>query len=892
MSNDKLNSIVLAGLLHDIGKLLERGEIFPEVRNDPHYTGFCPRNDHGDPTHLHAAHTRRFCEWLSERFTCLQRGEMADWKDWCAGHHQMDKGAEASVIRIADRLSAREREPGEYYQRRIHQRTRLEPVLERVSISGGDGGLATRYRYPLRRLTTRRADFFPAPGEDLGVRPMEGAEGAVPDPARWTHLIAEEPLKADYAALAQGLMAELTALSTAHPDLETDALTVSLMTLLERYTANVPSATNVRHPDISLFDHLRTTAAIAQALYLAQEQENHFPVELGPADDTIRWYLVCGDFSGIQKFIYNLTNKGAAKGLRGRSFYVGYFCRLCADFILRRLGMTRAGLLYNSGGKFYLLIPANLRDRLSEVRREINGWLIDGFDGHVFFGLGLAGVNAGMFRQGEMNRAWKTAAEDLEADRMRKFIDLLAPAFFEPATDFDPTQSCPVCGSRRRGKRGDRCASCDRLERAGVWLKEAEALLTVWGGDERDRVSRQCGSGRHLPFEDLDAHLFLLSEKELEAVSALRGLDGECVLIHRLADRPFGELRLPGCAVGSQYLAKWDPKRQEKPDPEGGGTVPWDFEDYAEASQGIPRLGVLRMDVDNLGMVFIKGLQFPEREAVTVDGKVRKGWGDAVRADGVLRRKPMASISRMVTLSRQLNHFFSGYIPALLEEERFDRCQTIYAGGDDLFVIGSWDQLPALARTIRDEFRAFCCGNPDFSISGGLTLQRGRYPIYKGARRAGDAEKAAKEVRRAWLPDAGETEKDGFSFLDVPVAWEDMPRAEGIKKLIEAEIRENRGLLSFLSRVAAANAMRVREIALRRRIPWTEAWREIEYGPWRWRTAYQLRRRYKDDSARERWSEILFGSRFDAEPTTLPVYAWLELPLRWADYLHREKGGR
>jgi CRISPR-associated protein Csm1 len=740
-------------------------------------------------------------------------------------------------------------------------------------------------------LTLEKEDLFPAPAAVLGVQEMPEAGGVIKDPAEWTHMVSDTPLTSDYEALCHGLMADIEALAGQNPDLDLESLILSLMTLLERYTANVPSAANVRHPDISLFDHMRTTAAIAQALYLYGEHEGRFSVDIAGQDETARWLLVCGDFSGIQKFIYNLTNKGAAKGLRGRSFYVGYFCRLCADYILRAMGLTRAGLLYNSGGKFYLLIPAHLRERLYEVRTEINRWLIDEFDGNVFFGLGLAPVSAAMFEQGKMDAAWKTAAEDLEVDRMRKFNELMSPAFFEPAVDFDPTDSCPVCGSRRPEKSGDRCDACAHLERVGIWLKDADAMLTVRGREDAERVSEKLAHRRRLEFKNLDACLFLLAEEEIMVIADIGRIDGECVLINRLADSPFTDLALPGCAVSTQYMGKWNPNRQMRRT-EDGEKVPWDFEDYAEAAGGIPRLGVLRMDVDNLGMVFIRGLQFPEREAVTVDGKSREGWGDVIRENGGIKRKSMASISRMVTLSRQLNVFFSGYVPALMEADRFDRCQTIYAGGDDLFVIGSWDQLPDLAKTIREEFREFCCGNPDFSISGGLTLQRGRYPIYKGAKAAGEAEKSGKRVRKIWGPEAGDLAKDGFCFMGVPVAWEDMRHAERIKLLIEEEMRDNRGLLGFLSQVAASNAMRVREIALRKRVPAAEAWREIDFGPWRWRTAYQLRRRYKDDEVRALWSDILFASRVDGEASTIPVYAWLELPLRWADYQNREKGGK
>lgn len=890
MLDEKRHLVVLAGLLHDVGKLFERGEMFAEARKDPLYLQSCPTSREGYPTHLHITHTHAFCDWLSDRFDCLKQAG-GDWKNWCAAHHRNDEtGPEASMVRLSDRLSSREREKGGYYQRRIHQKTRLEPVLERVYLADNDEAFATRFRYPLRPLRVERDSFFPMTAAELGLKEMKNAAGAVPNPDQWTHLVADRPLVDEFRSLGEGLLAEIEALSNSHPGMRLDHLLISLMTLLERYTANVPSATNVRHPDISLFDHLRSTAAICQALYLFQENEGRFPVDMSPDDSAVRWLLVCGDFSGIQKFIYNLTNKGAAKGLRGRSFYVGYFCRICADYLLRELGLTRASLLYNSGGKFYLLLPAHLKDRLFELRGQVNSWLLDRFGGDVFFGLGLAEVSANMFHQGEMDSAWKTAAGSLEKDRMTQFRDLMTQEFFEPQTEFDPTRSCPVCGSREMEDE-ERCEVCRALERVGSWLKDTDALLTVRGAESIDRMRDKPGGNRYLDFPNLDTRLFFLHIDTLKSLGDLKGIEAECVFLNRWADRAFSDLPLPDCAVSTLYVGKWDPKRQVKTG-ENGEPVPWDFDDYAEHAAGIGRLGILRMDVDNLGMAFIRGLRFPERESVSVNGVKKKGWGAVVLENGVPERKSMASISRMVTLSRQLNHFFSGYVPGLLEEDRFDRCQVIYAGGDDLFIIGSWDQLPDLAKTIRTEFQAFCCGNPDFTISGGLTLQRGRYPIYKGAKRAGEAEKQAKEVRQTWGKARHRMHKDSFCFLGVPVVWEDMGRAEIIKALFEAEMEQNRGLMSFLAQMTAGNKVLANSVSRRKNLPPAKAWEEIAYTAWRWRTAYQLRRRYKDRETRQKWADILFADQFGDDHATLPVYAWLELPLRWTDYLHRNKGGK
>lgn len=889
MENKKRLLVVLAGLLHDTGKLLERGEVFKEARTDDTYLAFCPKARKGGyPTHMHVTHTRAFCDWLEERFDCLKNTPDKSWKDWCAGHHLVEGGSEAAVIRISDRLSSSERDEGTHYQKDIHRKTLLEPVLERVSLEGHEDCLRTRYRYPLRPLTSDRESVFPVRGEDLhingrspGLKEMKGAEGAVSDPSGWSHLIADDTsLIVDaYRELGEGLIKDIQNLSENHgKDMVLPDLLICLMTLLEKYTAGVPSATNVRHPDISLFDHLRTTAAIAQALYLYREEKEEQHTVLPEDDDIPRWLLVCGDFSGIQKFIYNLSSKGAAKGLRGRSFYVGHFCRICSDYLLNKLGLHRAALLYNSGGKFYLLIPSHLKKKLYEVRAEVNHWLLERFRGDVFFGLGIAEVTAPMFSQGKMNDAWETAALDLERDRQQKFRERLADvSFFAPQTEDNPAKHCRVCGSNRDLKERDRdgekilrCDSCHEMEMIGKNITDTAALFIFRGTKEegiRIRTAAALSAERFFFIEKLKTAYLLIPEDRLHILKNITS-PGECIFFGKYADMNFAKLHLPNAAVSFLHIGKWEKNRciHENGDP-------WDFEDYAKKSQGISRMGILRMDVDNLGMVFIKGLHFPERK--------NKGWG------AVSGKKSMASISRMVTLSRQLNLFFSGYLPRILENGEFDRCQIIYAGGDDLFIIGSWDQLPDLAEKIRSEFREFCCMNPVFSISGGLHLQGGKYPVYKGAQMAGEAEKKAKTLREEWGIAQNTLHKDAFCFL-APIAWEDYEKAKKIQGILEKEMKKDRGFLSWLSRMTAGNKVLAEHRSRKQNISLAKAWQDIVYESWRWRTAYQLRRRYgKDEDMIKQWTETLFPKDGE-ERSKIPVHAWLEMPVRWTEFLYRK----
>jgi CRISPR-associated protein Csm1 len=165
------------------------------------------------------------------------------------------------------------------------------------------------------------------------------------------------------------------------------------------------------------------------------------------------------------------------------------------------------------------------------------------------------------------------------------------------------------------------------------------------------------------------------------------------------------------------------------------------FTCLAQASRGRKTLGILKADVDNLGLIFING--FPEKQG---------------RSD--------KSISRISTLSRLLDTFFTGRLDHLLRTE-FQDIYTVYAGGDDLLVLGPWDQTLRFALHLRQEFAAWCCGNPDFTLSAGLAVVKPRLPIYAAIGQADDLLDEAKHDKAL-----GENEpKNQFAVLGGLFKW-------------------------------------------------------------------------------------------------------------------------
>ena len=192
------------------------------------------------------------------------------------------------------------------------------------------------------------------------------------------------------------------------------------------------------------------------------------------------------------------------------------------------------------------------------------------------------------------------------------------------------------------------------------------------------------------------------------------------------------------------------------PLPIGNYSAGKDLDTLAKDAKGIDKIGVLRMDVDNLGRIFREGLA-PE----------------------------LRTISRITNLSRFLNYFFKGYLNLLGEfkednvrgicnsawdggrlRARENRDFTIvYAGGDDLLIVGSWDDVFELAFDIDALFRRYVGGNDNITISGGFCIFDAKFPFYKMAEISGDKEGKAKEEgrNRIWMLERGIIEKEGYA---------------------------------------------------------------------------------------------------------------------------------
>ncbi|MCS6927341.1 MAG: type III-A CRISPR-associated protein Cas10/Csm1, partial [Candidatus Binatia bacterium] len=840
----------LAALLHDIGKFHER-----TLRPLPSWAS----SYRNEAKYSHEPFSALFVDDFLGSWT----GDIHTLRRLVLKHHTPSLPDEL-LVALADRLSANERAEaeGDVEGARGRAESVLRTVLSRVELTQQRGD-APLY-HDLVALSLNREVLFPK-------RTVSGSAGA-------------------YAALWQAFTQEVGRIPRG------DFLT--LLAVLRKFTWAIPSDTRYDIvPDISLYQHLKTTAAIAACL-LREELDEHelqtllaalthlFRKEpLTPAEkDLVRrnlCALVKGDVSGTQDFLYLLTSSGAARGLRGRSFYLQLLTEVIADWILHQFHLLPTNLLFAGGGHFYLLLPyREVEERLDALKRQIAQKLWRAHRGDLSLTVDFVPVTALDFLEGEAGGnafadKWGAVSRRVDEHKRRKWRHMgsdtmLRELFTACQQGTTAEEMCQVCHGEWKPNvdRLDddirKCRRCVQFEELGRSLRDPTHLVifTVPAAEPPDPwdwrgVLRAFGAevwfvrkGDEIP------------PRPRHATAAMVYTFNETNFLRDdvLTRFCWGDLPV---RYDFRLLADVTPVKGYDA---GGNPIIAEFSDLAEASQGVKWLGVLRMDVDSLGEVFKGGL-----------GK-------------------QATISRMSTLSESLRLFFEGWVPQLCRRyNRFaqgdkDRLYLIYAGGDDLFIVGAWSVLPELAKQIRDDFRLFV-GGDQVTLSGGIAIEHQKFPLYQVASDAKHAlDGQAKEFTRQ-----GGRGKDALCFLRTAIGWE---RVEELMQWKDTLLRLlapgngttplPRALLTRLAEIAALyseNGARKRRLHRQGKITLEQMEEMVHYDKWQWRLAYQLSRfaeRYPDHKDTIAALQRAIVRERDG------VISFLHVLARWAELSTRE----
>lgn len=583
--------------------------------------------------------------------------------------------------------------------------------------------------------------------------------------------------------------------------------------IFRKHTWAFPSA--MSGEAISLYEEFKLLAGLVHA-----SQGSVEPVE--------ELTLVAVDFPGIQRMIYTITSKGAAKGLRGRSFFLQLLSDAVARRMLAALDLPWLNLVYMAGANFVLLAEPGAQSTIQPEVTELNRKLLTNFQGDISLSVAYQTIALTDLWGDTFLQQWYALKRQLGENKLRPFADQVLEnweGLFTPQ-GIGTEKRCVVC--HREPEIEDLpidevewwCDECKLFDELARTLAEQYRYLSV--ADEVDPTSASRWQNRLF---DLTGWWYELHDQLPQ--------DGRAFYVLNHTDF------MEDHAVGFRFLATRTPYSVTQRSIR-------DFEQLSEESHGIRRIGILRMDVDNLGKVF--GSYMPEPNLAVVSAA-----------------------------SSEMSLFFNGWLNKIfedLETERPDTLYAIYAGGDDLFIVGPWDMMPMLAQRIRDDFTHYVDHNPYLTISAGIAVIEPHYPLYR----------AAEEARIALDDRAkGRKGKNAISFLGQVVGWDDG---------WQLVVREKDRMLGLLDRgMPKALHQTVRRIYMQ----YLEERQIVQgspdilyYGRWMWMQAYSLTRLV------ERYAERIQDAKHQIQqlqgsllnPQTIHLAG---LAARWTELLDRQQ---
>jgi CRISPR-associated protein Csm1 len=168
-----------------------------------------------------------------------------------------------------------------------------------------------------------------------------------------------------------------------------------------------------------------------------------------------------------------------------------------------------------------------------------------------------------------------------------------------------------------------------------------------------------------------------------------------------------------------------------------------DFEWIAEKSDGDHKLAAVKLDVDNLGSLF----------------------KDRTKED-------------YTTLSKALIDFFDAKLLQLISDLKMrQNIYVVFSGGDDCFLIGTWEKAFKLAIQLRQEFADFqrnlkdkiiSLPKDDITFSAGIVVFASHYPMLRLAEEAEDALGASKRAR----------EKNSITVFGKTLTWTEFEQSQ------------------------------------------------------------------------------------------------------------------
>jgi CRISPR-associated protein Csm1 len=433
--------------------------------------------------------------------------------------------------------------------------------------------------------------------------------------------------------------------------------------------------------------------------------------------------LVKGDFSGIQEFIFNVKSEGAAKTLKAKSFFIKAISQISVTYLFEKFDIPindREDLTISvSGGNYFILLP--LIDTSESVLNEYCTKA-----NHLLSKIGLSIVLSYTIYKADN---YPNNLDELNEHSLTTKYKLLNNLPFEELfTPFQDNNSLKWAGF-------------------GTSLRNAKSFKIV----PFNEVCKEAHEEESLRVTD---HSIIFLSYQLMLSNEITKVDKFSL-----------ENKLDTCFPFNSRT-----------------NVVLKFEEIAGKAGSTTKLGILKIDVDNLGTIF-------------------------QLTDNVQNHKKM---------SESFRNFFENSLYELIyhNTDYQNSVYSIISGGDECFLVGDWYKIINLAFEINSNFRSFVLNteilrNSNVTISAGIIIIHSKFPVVRFAEMAENALHQAKTIPH-WVQVTANgvnsyCSKDSVTLFNTTIKWDDWQNVKIIKDKLESFIANNPRSLLMNARKAVLN---------------------------------------------------------------------------------------
>ena len=716
----EIDLIALAGLLHDIGKFGQRAEI-------PLREPF-KRNIY---KHRHSAYTHQI---LLDYFNDIQNYHQASYE-----HHVVNQNSDIDswIVATADRLaSGFEREKFEEYNEFIEEEVNTsfrEQKLDHIFCKKG--------KFPINTLkpTTIFSD-------------LQTQEG--------------------YSVLWDKFVQELETINNIEHfplNLKID----SLEYLLKKYCSFIPSSTSfksnydnsITKANIPLYEHLKTTSLFASTIASMDNQSQKEIISYYKDNDKSvknnkQFLLINGDFFGIQSFIFDdIQAKFASKTLRAKSAFVQIIVKVLSYYVCETLELSRFAIISTHAGKFEILAPNNEKiiKKLEQIQQDLNSYFVNVFYGQT--GVGIAWCEASIedfINTEKYNIFRKKLASKVEMVKLKKY-DLLnkGAIVFDIEKDLNNKNLCNFCNKRKGIKKENYviCSECNKFVKIGQLLTKATYI--AFSKKKKDDNDIEIFNGYYLHFFNKP------SSKEAKDDIAIFDISNDDDF------KGFAKWELRSYVANEKNLNALEKNYIEE-----------------KSKEEVKEI----LTLNQLALLSVKDGLDAEEQSYTLKRKNGVEALMALKGDVDFMGNFIQDSNNNITNSfakynffaRMIDYYFSVYVPYMMQN-KYKNTYTVFAGGDDLFVLGAWDEVLELSKIVRDDFVKFTCEKLSFSV--GLVMTKANKPINFIAKVAEDALESSKDYKKEQNYD--DKEKNAITLFNETISWIDYEDCKNDFKLIK-----------------------------------------------------------------------------------------------------------